>query len=177
MTERIARRRAPVLFVAGFLFVYCALYALFYVSRGGPVERLVIHDATVTPAAGLARILEPATDARAVGNRIYSSRGSLVVQSGCEGIETLFILWAAIAVFPASLRAKGVGIAWGTLLVYGLNQVRLVALFLVSHHSRPLFEALHGYVAPTFIVLLVGVFFIGWTAHSGGSPNEPTTNS
>ncbi len=176
MTEQTARRRPAVLWVAGFLLVYCALYALFHVSRGGPVERLVIHDATVTPAASLARLLDPDTAARAIANRIDSPQGSLVVQSGCEGIETLFILWAAIAVFPAGLHAKCVGIAWGTLLVYGLNQVRLVALFLISHHCKPLFEALHGYVAPTLIVLLVGVFFVGWTAWSGEVPHERAAN-
>ncbi len=174
MTER-SLKRPPVLLVAGFLTVYCALYALFYVSRGGPVERLVIHDATVVPAAALARLLDPATEARAMGNRIYSARGSLVVQSGCEGVETLFLLWAAVAVFPAGLRAKCAGLAWGTLLVYGLNQVRLVALFLVSHHSKPVFEALHGYVAPTLIVLLVGAFFVAWSARHPALPHGPAT--
>lgn len=172
-----AVRFRPALFVAGFLLVYCSLYALFYVARGGPVERLVIHDATVAPAAGLARLLEPGTAARAIANRIDSPQGSLIVQSGCEGIETLFLLWAAIVVYPSSLRAKCAGIACGTLLIYGLNQGRLVTLFLVSHHNKPMFEALHGYVAPTLIVLLVGLFFAGWSARTGGSLHEAAANS
>ena len=176
MTDRSSMHQ-PVLFVAGFLFVFCSLYALFYVSRGGLVERLVIHDATVVPAAALARLLDPATDAHALGNRIYSARGSLVVQSGCEGVETLFMMWAAIVVFPAGLRAKCAGIVLGTLLVYGLNQLRLVALFLVSHHSKPVFEALHGYVAPTLIVLFVGFFFVVWTARGPALPCGPSTHS
>ena len=173
MAGRTMTRLSPVPRVVAFVLVFCALYVLFYLLRGGPVERLVIHDATVTPAAVLARILEPATGAHPIGNRIYSAQGSLVVQNGCEGVETLFMLWAAIAAFPAGVRAKCAGIAWGTLLVYGLNQLRLVALFLVSHHSKPVFEALHGYVAPTLIVLLVGVFFVGWTGQISASPHEP----
>lgn len=160
-------RQRPILLVVGFAMVYCLLYALFYMSRGGPVERLVIDRATVAPAAHFARVLEPGTQARPVGNRIDSPRGSLIVQSGCEGIETLFLLWAAIAVFPASLRAKLPAMLWGTVLVYGLNQVRLVGLFLASHHSKPLFGILHGYVAPTAIILLVGIYFLWWTAKEG----------
>lgn len=165
----------PLAFIVAFVAVYCSLYALFYVSRGGLFERLVIHDATVAPAAGLARLVEPGTAARANANRIDSPQGSLVVQSGCEGVETLFLLWAAIAVFPSGLRKKFTGIVCGTVLVYGLNQVRLVTLFLVSHHNKPWFEALHGYVAPTFIVLLVGLYFVWWTARDSAMRHEPKT--
>jgi exosortase family protein XrtM len=165
------RRALPI---AIFVIVYCVLYALLHLARGGPVERLVIHEATVAPAAGIARTIDPASGAHAVGNRIESARGNLVVQSGCEGTETLFLLWAAIAAFPAGRGAKMRALAWGSLLIYTANQARLVTLFFASVHHRSLFALLHGYVAPVFLVLLVAIYFLHWTAVAGDAIHEPT---
>jgi exosortase family protein XrtM len=148
--------------VGVFALAYCVLYVGFLSLRGGPVERWVVHDAVVAPAAALARFAEPSSSARANGNRIESPAGSLIVQSGCEGVDALILLWAAIAAFPATVRMKCHGFLLGTLLVYGLNEMRLVVLLIASHRYKPLFEALHGYVAPTLMVLAISLYFLRW---------------
>lgn len=95
--------KRPFLVVFKFLTFYFALYALFYLARGGSIERIVIDDATVAPAARVIAQLMSDESVRALGNRIVSARGGLAVQSGCEGVETLFLLLAGIIAFPARL--------------------------------------------------------------------------
>jgi exosortase family protein XrtM len=98
----------------------------------------------------------------------------LSVLNGCEGTETLFLLVAAVVAFAASWRHKLWGILLGGLLVYGLNQIRIVALYFALRHDKELFSALHGYVGPTLIIILCSLFFLWWIGRIPRTPRDET---
>jgi len=149
-------------FALVFMLVFCILQFSYQSGRGGPVEHLVIDVATVYPSAALINIIDPDKQATASGQRILSPQGSLSILKGCEGTETLFLLAAAIAAFRAPWKDKLKGLLLGTSLVYCLNQARIVALFFASQQSRHWFDMLHGYIAPSLIIVLSALFFLWW---------------
>lgn len=149
-------------FALVFLATFCILQYAYVSGRNGMVEHLVIDVATVPPSAALINFIDPDKQATASGHRILSPRGSISVLNGCEGTETIFLLAAAIAAFRASWRNKITGLLLGTSLVYCLNQARIVALFFAAQENRKWFDMIHGYIAPSLIIVLGSLFFLWW---------------
>jgi len=149
-------------FALVFLLIFCALQYCYSASRGSVIEHAVIDNATVRPSAAIINLITPDTNAVASGNRIVSARGSLSILNGCEGTETMFLLIASIIAFSAPWIEKLKGALMGILLVYVLNQGRIVALFFAARQNRYWFDLLHGYVAPTLIIVLGSLFFLWW---------------
>lgn len=149
-------------FALVFLFIFSTLQFSYQSCRGSMAEHLVIDVATVYPSAALINFIDPKKQAMASGQRILSPQGSLSILNGCEGTGTLFLLAAAIAAFRASWRNKLKGVLLGTCLVYCLNQVRIVSLFFAAQENRQWFDMIHGYIAPSLIVVLSSLFFLWW---------------
>ena len=149
-------------FTIGFLAVFGLLQVGYGLSRDTVIERAVIDVATIRPAAALIDTIAPSEEVRPDGHRLVSRHVRLSVLNGCEGTETLFLLIAAVVAFAAPWRHKLLGILLGGLLVYTLNQARIVALYFALRHDKPLFSMLHGYVGPTLIIILCCLFFLWW---------------
>jgi exosortase/archaeosortase family protein len=75
----------------------------------------------------------------------------------------MFLLIAAVLPYPAGWRAKLAGVIGGVGLMYLLNQVRILVLVLSLHWHRDWFASLHGFIAPTCIVVIGGIYFLVWT--------------
>lgn len=127
--------------------------------------RAPIADWLVAAPAGWALAHALPDDRVAVrANEIRSARVRLNVLPGCEGTELFFLLLAGVIAFPTSWRAKLAGLALGLPLVFALNIVRVAALYVTVRDFPAQFGLMHGYVAPTAFVALLGVFFSCWTA-------------
>ena len=63
----------------------------------------------------------------------------------------------------------------GTLILYALNQGRIVALFFAAQHDRHWFDLLHGTIAPTLIIVLGCLFFLWWASQSAAGNSEQTS--
>ena len=154
--------RPLLLRCALFVAVFAGLQSLWGAARGTSVDRLWIEQLTVRPAAALVRRLTPGVEARPEGARIAAPGGGLNVRNGCDGTEMLFLLAAAVAVAPLSLRTRAGALASGLLLVLALNQARILVLFYAYRADLALFDLLHTIVAPLVLVALIGAFFQCW---------------
>lgn len=159
-----ARRRHPLLLVTIFLVVFFALQYGWEMSRGSHFEQVVIDQATVAPAAWVINTLTPDQDVMAQEHRLVSSEGSLNILNGCEGLETLFLLIAAIMAYPFTWRVRMQGLGLGLPLVFVLNQARIVLLWYAFLHDRMLFDMLHGIVVPLLLVAACLLFFLAFIA-------------
>ena len=157
-----AQRRHPVLLLAIFLAVFFALQYAWEMSRGSHFEQVVIDQATVMPAASIINSLWPEQGVIAQGYRIVSPHGRLNILNGCEGLETLFLLVAAIAAYPFTWRSRLQGLGLGLPLVFVLNQVRIVTLWYAFLHNHALFGILHGIVLPLLLVAVCLIFFLAF---------------
>lgn len=145
-----------------FLLVFAVLQVSWLFLRDNTFGHFIRGDLTVKPAVMLINSLSPQIHAKAYGNQILAAGGGLVVKLGCEGLEALFILIAALATAPLPRKAILNGIAFGTLFIYTFNQLRILGLFYAYRADKPLFHFLHGTIAPLVLIVLAGLFFHWW---------------
>lgn len=105
----------------------------------------------------------------ASGTSITSPSFAVNVKNGCNGIEAMLILLAALLAFPMSWRVRLQGIALGTLLIQILNLVRITTLYLLGKYHPQLFDIFHNAVWQVVIVLSAVVFFFEWVRRFGST--------
>ena len=162
-------------FAVRFIVAFGLLMGAFEASRGTAFERVVIEEGLLRPTTWLAQSLAPAEPVHLVGRSIETAHSRLHVVRGCEGVETLLLLAAALLAYPASWVARGWGLLVGTLIAYVLSVGRLLALHLALRYSPHAWGALHGLVLPLAPVILVAWYFLQWSAaqsrtDSAGAP-------
>jgi exosortase H (IPTLxxWG-CTERM-specific) len=84
------------------------------------------------------------------------------IERGCNGIEALIILFAAIFAFPAPIKNKLVGFTIGFFAIQGLNMVRIVSLFYLGQWNQVAFEWFHLYLWQALIILDALVVWLIW---------------
>ena len=161
-----------------FLSVFFILQMGYGASRGSAFEHFVITDLTVVPAAAVIKFLTPAVQVQALGNQLLAPGGGIVVLKGCEGTEIMFMLAAAFAAVVMPWQRRLTGVVLGVLLVFCMNQVRLVALFYVHRSDPTLFNLLHGTVAPIVLIIAVALYVFFWmgNSHAAEEPNAPAAS-
>ena len=100
---------------------------------------------------------------------IQSSRFAVNIENGCNGVEAMLILLASIAAFPASWKAKAVGLLAGAVVVQLLNEVRVVTLYLLGAYHPRVFDLFHTAVWQIAIILAAIGFFLQWSARVAAS--------
>lgn len=140
------------------------MVVLYAVVALNPVNDHVIVPFTEVVARGSALILRGVeSGVGAAGTVIRSPRFALDVQNGCNGVEAVILLVAAILAFPATLRSRLAGLAIASVAIELLNLVRLSSLFWLGEHHRQIFEFVHVAVWQTLIILAAISIFILWS--------------
>jgi exosortase family protein XrtM len=155
-----AGRRSPLRVALIFFLIFIVLSLAWDASAGTGLERLIIHDLTVRPAAWLIGLIWPEQAVTAQGHVILSPAGRLNVLIGCDGLETLFLLVAAFVAYPFSWRMRLTGIALGTGVVFCINQARIVCLWQAWIFERDWFAPLHGLLLPAAMIACCLAFFL-----------------
>lgn len=148
-----------------FVVIFAALQISYHLSQDSLLETLIIDQATVQASAFLLNLIQDTAQVQGIEHRLVSDQVRLSVLNGCEGTEMLFMVIAAILAFRSSWQQKAIAMTVGVALVYGLNQVRIIALFLSLLHQPDWFGAIHGLVGPTVMVLCLALAFHGWVNH------------
>jgi exosortase H (IPTLxxWG-CTERM-specific) len=90
-----------------------------------------------------------------------SGSHAVSVESDCNGIEATLLLLCAILAFPASWRARLLGVSLGLLVIQGINLVRIISLVYLSQWDGDIFKWTHEYLWPGLLILVaLGIF--GW---------------
>ena len=142
-----------------FVGVFAVLQWAWGEARDTWIERLVIHQATVKPAAGLVQWITPTAHAHPVGASINAPGGGLNILNGCEGTEVMFLLIAAFSAVRLGWRPRLLGLGLGLILIFVLNQARILALFYAYRNDRSLFDLLHTAVLPAVLIAAVALYF------------------
>lgn len=158
-----------------FLSVFFILQMGYGACRGSGFEHFIIGDLTVVPTAALIKLLTPSVQVQALGNQLIAPGGGITVLKGCEGTEVMFMLAAAFAAVVMPWRRRLTGLGLGILLVFCLNQIRLVTLFYVHRSDPSLFNLLHGTLAPIALIICVAIYVLYWMddGRVAREPNAP----
>ena len=85
---------------------------------------------------------------------------AVAIQAGCNGVEAIIVLVAAMVAFPAPWRHRLVGIAVGFVAVQAMNLLRIITLFYLGQWNRTAFEWGHLYIWQALIMLDVLIVFL-----------------
>jgi exosortase H (IPTLxxWG-CTERM-specific) len=104
------------------------------------------------------------TDVSVENEILYSlsHRKAVRVERGCNGVEAVAVLAAAILAYPTTMKAKILGLILGALAVQSLNVIRIVALYYLNIWNEALFEWTHLYLWQLLLILDAFVFFVLW---------------
>ena len=155
-------QRTQVLFLVKFFVILVGAYLLI---AWNPVNDHVIVPFTAGVAKVSGALLQGIGQPVDVhGTVIRSSRFGVNINNGCNGVEAMLILLASIVAFPASLKARAIGLALGALVVQLLNAVRIVTLYLLGAYQPRLFDMFHTAVWQILVILSAIAFFLIWSA-------------
>lgn len=94
--------------------------------------------------------------------RDASTLFAVEIAAGCNGVEAMILLVAAMIAFPSPRRYKLVGIVIGIIAIQTLNLARIVSLFFLGMWNETAFEWAHLYVWQALIMLDALVVFLLW---------------
>ncbi|MEO1036575.1 MAG: exosortase/archaeosortase family protein [Pseudomonadota bacterium] len=145
-----------------FAGIFLLLQLVIVFQFGDVTQPFMIERATVQPSVVLLDTLFPAEKPFADGDTVRSKAVSLKVLRGCEGTEFYLLLAAAILAFAASWRQKLLALAAGIAIVFALNQLRLLGLYIIVRDFREYFQLVHVYFAPLLLVAALVIVFSLW---------------
>ena len=159
--------RQEILFLSVFVLILGGGFTLLSLNR--------VNDRFVEPfTAGVARasgatlnLLGQEVEMRETF--ITSPRFAVNIRNGCNGVETMIIFLAAVLAFPASWKARAIGLVLGLIAIQLVNLIRVVALFLTGAYFPQLFDSSHTVVWQS-VVILFGVFLWIFWAHRFAAP-------
>jgi exosortase/archaeosortase family protein len=142
-----------------FILLFILMQSGWQMVRDEAIGHFIRGTVTVKPTVMMIHVLTPAVSASAVGNQIVAPGGGLVIKIGCEGLEALFILIAALLSLGIAWRTKLLNILLGTGLIYIVNEIRILILFYAFRSDKALFQLLHGSIAPLALIGIAGLFY------------------
>jgi len=148
-----------------FVIFTVLLVGLFTLEILQPVEKFVILPFTSFVADISVWIVQLFDDnVTAVSNviRDNSTGFGVRIERGCNGVEAVIILFAAIFAFPAPFKYKMLGFAIGFFAIQLLNLVRIVSLFYLGQWNQVAFEWFHLYLWQALIILDAMVVWLVW---------------
>lgn len=153
---------------AGFLIRFALLCVVFYL----PIAVPALERVTVAPFThGLAVVSGAAL--RAIGQSVVTEgtviRGGVFavdVRNGCNAVEAVAFLAAAILAFDARITKRVTGAIAGSIILELLNVIRIVTLYLLGKYHRDLFDMFHLAVWQTLMFCAAVLIFLIWTRNA-----------
>ena len=159
---------------------FVLLVSLFTIELLNPVQVHVITPFTSLIAdisATLIRLFDE--NVISYGKIIQSTENGFAVsiEPGCNGVEAIIVLAAAVIAFPASIKHKIYAIFFGFIFIQLFNLGRIISLFYIGQWNIDIFEWAHLYIWPVVIMLDVLIVFLIWLrflpkAHSQEEPQH-----
>lgn len=131
------------------------------------VDRQAIVPFTSSIAVVSGSILRVAeSGVRVSGTTISAPCFAVDIRNGCNGVEAMLFVLAAVLAFPATWLRKFLGVLIGAAIIQLANLIRVVTLFLIGCRHRAWFDTFHLAVWQTAIFGLAVGFFVLWSRRS-----------
>lgn len=155
-----------------FALVFVVLQAVWAGFEGSQIWRTWMETLNVGMATLFINLFSPEAAAMADGTRIRAEGGGLNLLQGCDGAELLLLMTSAFVVAPLTLKWRISGWLLGLVLAWLLNVCRLVALFFTWRTSPFVFDLLHNYIGPVFLILILALYVNGVFAFAAESAGD-----
>ena len=150
--------------------LYCLWFALLFLAGTGAhyiarpyIAPIVNRTLNARVSAWLINLMSPRAHVIVAGSRFGSGNAYLQIAQGCEGVDVVLMMVAAILPFPASRQRRCVGVLAGTVVLYAFNLLRSVSLWYCLRDWPSYFEVAHTLVGQTMLIFVGLVFFGIWS--------------
>lgn len=159
-----SQKKPVLIFVLGFAVLMVLFYAILLSEFFQTGMQLSIISANAKISSFILNILGMQT----VANKetISSAAYSISIARGCDALEAMALFASALLTFPARWKHKLIGFFGGIALLFSLNIVRVVSLYLVGLYYPKAFEFMHVEAWQViFIIFAIGIwiFWIRWS--------------
>jgi len=140
--------------------------SLFILELYEPIRQAVILPFTgflASISAGIMQIFD--ADVLSNGDIISSKTNAshaVKIAPGCNGVEAVIVLFAAIFAFPSKFMHKIYGFILGFFGIQLLNVVRIISLFYLLQWDKNWFDWFHLYLWQALIILDALVVWLIW---------------
>ena len=148
-----------------FLVVFFSLLVGLFTLQLTPMGQAVVVPWTNIVAqvsASIAALIDPEVIANGAMLSDRRTGFGVVIMAGCNGVEAMIVLFAAMMSFPATLKQRLLGLVAGFVAVQSLNLVRILSVFYIGQWSKPLFDWAHLYGWQVLIMLDVLIVWLLW---------------
>jgi exosortase/archaeosortase family protein len=137
-----------------------ALYYFPYDARGFAAACLRGYlRAYARLAGGVLSLLDPSVHVQGAD---IVGRYSLTFAMNCDAMDVYILFSSALLAFPASVRARFIGLAAGLAALVALNVLRIVSLYFVGVYAPGGFDFCHMDIWPLVIVVATCAGFLLW---------------
>ncbi len=149
-----------------FAILFAVIVVVLFAAELTPLgQSLVVEPWTAfvaRTASSAMRTFDPGV--MAMGPTIVQAANGFAVTilAGCNGMEAMIVLAAALLAYPAPLKHKLIGLAAGIVAIQALNLVRIGSLFYIGQWNREVFEWAHLYAWQVLIMLDALVVWLLW---------------
>jgi len=148
-----------------FVFLFISiLTVLFGLEMIEDVHVSVVEPFTGYVASVSAALLVPFDEAVVSYGRVLQHSGNgfaVSIEAGCNGVEAMIVLFAAIIAFPATWKQRVTALVLGFFAVQIMNILRIISLFYIGQWNMEAFGWMHLYLWPVMIMLdVLVVFFV-----------------
>ncbi len=148
-----------------FVIFVLLLVSLFTIEVLKPVQEHVILPFTASIAWISVNLIELFDDGVVSAGKVIrdlQSGFAVSIEPGCNGVEALIILFAAMFAFPAPLKNKLIGFGIGFIAIQALNLIRIISLFYMGQWNMTWFNWFHLYLWQALIILDALVVWLIW---------------
>ncbi len=148
-----------------FLVKFGVLLLLFYVAVSlRPVDQHVIVPFTQGITQISASVLRLLGQKVTVTGTVISGAFAVDIHNGCNGIEAIVFVCAAMFAFDAPVAKRLLGALLAALILQTLNIVRIVTLYLIGLKRPEIFETAHLAIWQTLMFAAAIFLFLAWTS-------------
>ena len=171
-------RWASAQYIGGFV----ALLAVFYLMYTNDAFQQYVLQPIIEGQAWLAAKFLTLVGYQTVsdGTHISGSMASLNILKGCDGIEVTALYLIGVLMLPFRWKHKVVGLLYGLVVLYLLNLLRLVILYLAQVHWPEIFELLHlhgGFALFTIVTILMWAHWALWALRGEQKDTQYATST
>lgn len=149
-----------------FLIVFVVLLIAFYaiVTLDAVDEHFVLpftHGLAATSGALLNAIGERV---HVAGTVIAGQQFAVDVRGGCNGLEAVVFVCAAMLAFAAPWRTRIAGAISAAIILEAVNVIRVASLYWIGVYHRSMFETFHLAIWQTVMFAIAVLLFVTWVS-------------
>jgi exosortase H (IPTLxxWG-CTERM-specific) len=145
------------------LITFVILIAAYLVFKVPWIERHIVAPYTRFVAA-CSRLCLGLIGIRAsgAGDTIASSEFSVIIKNVCNGLEVTAIFFATTIAFPATIKSKLLGLLIGYPVIFVINIIRIMVLFVLGASNPQVFDDVHFYYAQALVIIATVAVWLLW---------------